>query len=382
MYDNAEALFGGPSQLLSLIELIYEAADDMSLWPLVLDRIAEAVHGEATVLFANYTGLASNIATHTRIDPAALASYAEYYGTRNVLISRGDEVFKDGEPRFSHQALSNRELEKTEYYDGYLLQHKIYYGLGIKVVLDGHAPALLSTLRSKSKGPFEEREGQIFATLLPHLQRAMKLHLKLSHLRSKTEGLEAALSAFDVSVFGLNRRGEVIFSNEPARRAVKANDGIALRSGGLATNDETQRDELRRLIERTVLNTMGPGYGGGGSMLLRRQSGQPPLRLTVMPFTPSSALNLGEVRALVFLSDGAARPLSRSAALRALYGLSPTECRLADLLASGREVAAAAEEIGITFETARFHLKSIFSKTKVNKQGKLIRLVLSLPGQA
>lgn len=382
MYDNPEALFGGRSQLLSLISLIYGAVEDVSLWPSVMNAIAEAVQGEATVLFTNYTGVeTSNIATHSRIDPTALISYAEYYGAKNVLISRGDQVFADGEPRFSHQSVPNCELEKTEYYDGYLIANNIYYGLGIKIALQEHAPALLSSLRPKWKGPFEEREGDIFSTLLPHLQRALRLHTQLSHLRSKTNGLEAALSAFDIAVFGLNCKADVIFLNQGARLLSDANDGIAVRRNRLMASHSGQHRELQSLIANTIAPAANHTRSPGGSMLLHRRSGRPELRLTIIPFRSSSLPDLDQVAALVFLSDSTTKTLSRAVTLRALYGLSPSESRLSDLMASGYELSAAAEQMGTTLTTARFHLKSIFSKTKVNKQAKLVRLILSLPGQ-
>jgi hypothetical protein len=43
MYENQEESFAETQGLLSLIELIYDAADDAALWPVVLGRIAESV---------------------------------------------------------------------------------------------------------------------------------------------------------------------------------------------------------------------------------------------------------------------------------------------------------------------------------------------------
>ena len=55
--------------------------------------------------------------------------------------------------------------------------------------------------------------------------------------------------------------------------------------------------------------------------------------------------------------------------------------RVADRLLDGLEVREIADRLGITFETCRFHLKRIFSKTSTRRQAELIRLMLSLPGQ-
>ena len=74
-------------------------------------------------------------------------------------------------------------------------------------------------------------------------------------------------------------------------------------------------------------------------------------------------------------------PPSRAALLSALYGLSPAECRLADLMVAETDLSRVAEFIGVTVNTARFMPKSIFRKTETNRQSQLVRLLMSLPGE-
>lgn len=83
--------------------------------------------------------------------------------------------------------------------------------------------------------------------------------------------------------------------------------------------------------------------------------------------------------ALIFISDPDALPASRAAILCNLHGLAPAECRLADLLLQGLELAATAERLHITDSTARFMLKSVFRKTETHRQSELIRFLLCLP---
>ena len=42
-------------------------------------------------------------------------------------------------------------------------------------------------------------------------------------------------------------------------------------------------------------------------------------------------------------------------------------------------VAEAAEELGVTTETARTYLKQVFSKTGTGRQAELVRLVVTAP---
>jgi DNA-binding CsgD family transcriptional regulator len=79
------------------------------------------------------------------------------------------------------------------------------------------------------------------------------------------------------------------------------------------------------------------------------------------------------------ISDPSSLPRRRTSLMQQLYGLTPAESRLADLLLEGIEVREAAEHLHITIGTARFHLKRVLAKTGSHRQTELLRLMLSLP---
>src|SRR5690606_10504774 len=67
------------------------------------------------------------------------------------------------------------------------------------------------------------------------------------------------------------------------------------------------------------------------------------------------------------------RPAAGSPALyRALYGFTPVECRLAAALLPGNSLRRAADEAGLSYETARWYLKSMFQKSGTSRQSELI----------
>ena len=63
--------------------------------------------------------------------------------------------------------------------------------------------------------------------------------------------------------------------------------------------------------------------------------------------------------------------------LRRLYRLTPAEAHLANALFQGKSFAQAAEARGISLNTAKYTLKSIFSKCEVSSRSELL-LLLSL----
>src|SRR5260370_40802603 len=107
-------------------------------------------------------------------------------------------------------------------------------------------------MRPKHNNPFEDREGTVLETLMPHLQRALMLHLKMSQLRLNAEGLEAGLDALGHAVFGLNREGRVVLSNREAEKIAASGDGLRLADSCLAATDPEEDNLLQAQLSEAV----------------------------------------------------------------------------------------------------------------------------------
>src|SRR5262245_30986886 len=69
--------------------------------------------------------------------------------------------------------------------------------------------------------------------------------------------------------------------------------------------------------------------------------------------------------------------------LRSHFDLTPAEARLALHLVAGETLRSAEAKLAITYETARTHLKNIFSKTGTCRQAELVVVLLTaVPGCA
>jgi DNA-binding CsgD family transcriptional regulator len=65
--------------------------------------------------------------------------------------------------------------------------------------------------------------------------------------------------------------------------------------------------------------------------------------------------------------------------LRSLFGLTPAECRLVALLADGHSLSEIMELVGVSRNTVKSQLASIYGKTGTSRQAQLVRLLLQLP---
>ena len=65
--------------------------------------------------------------------------------------------------------------------------------------------------------------------------------------------------------------------------------------------------------------------------------------------------------------------------IRSLYNLSPTESRIAAKLILNPHVDEVAQHMGITYNTARTHLKRIYAKTNINRLSSLVHMIITGP---
>jgi DNA-binding CsgD family transcriptional regulator len=85
----------------------------------------------------------------------------------------------------------------------------------------------------------------------------------------------------------------------------------------------------------------------------------------------------GQPAALVYIRDASSKSLASEVVTKQLFNLTKAETALAMELANGLSLEEAAEVLNIRRNTARAHLRSIFSKTGVRRQTELVRILLN-----
>ena len=83
---------------------------------------------------------------------------------------------------------------------------------------------------------------------------------------------------------------------------------------------------------------------------------------------------------LVMILDAALPVETTEAELRQLYGFTATETQVANLLMEGLGLEDCCAQLGIRRTTVRMHLRNIFAKTGVRRQGELVSLLLKSIG--
>ncbi|MEN8160987.1 MAG: helix-turn-helix transcriptional regulator [Myxococcota bacterium] len=161
--------------------------------------------------------------------------------------------------------------------------------------------------------------------------------------------------ARDFRLLGVNRMGEAL---------LRDGDGLTAVQRSVLASTPSATFELRRGIERTAQ--------GERRRLQVPRRGRTPLSVAVEPYPGE----IGSGAAVVFASDPERRRESGLDSLARRYGFTPTECEVAEQLASGAGLGMIAESLGITLNTVRGHLKHLYSKAGVHRQAELVAKLL------
>jgi DNA-binding CsgD family transcriptional regulator len=184
-----------------------------------------------------------------------------------------------------------------------------------------------------------------------------------------------ALDLLNIGFIVTDAAGCLLFANGTAERILQAHDGVEL------TAD-------RKLsfwagcnspgIEESIL-TVKSGRKQI-ALALQRPSGKRPLTLIVRSARGAELSDYPEPATTVMFILDPESPAGSELGLQQLYELTSAETRLANLLMEGKTLEECCALLGIRRSTAKMHLRNVFAKTGVQRQGELVALLFNSTG--
>lgn len=184
--------------------------------------------------------------------------------------------------------------------------------------------------------------------------------------RSGRELAVAALNRMPFAALALDRAFRPVFSNRAGAQLLSAATVLRLDGGGICrAGNPGETAALHQAVLATEADGEARVLGLNGSDERRYSA------------LVEAAGGGDGAAALVFVREIDSCSLPTPEALGDLFGLNPSEARLAHALASGLDLREAAEVQGITLSTARTYLKRLFQKTATNRQAELVRMLVN-----
>lgn len=366
------------ADLLAAVDLLYQAASEDAAWPAAIAAVRRPLG--ATIGVAIWVDQADSGGFWFRQhggDPAAADLYLRELAPLDPwILAIQHPHYREGDIAIGDELIDPASLRRTRFAADLLARVDAFQILTGHAVRQGTRQAFLGLLRPERVPGFGTEERRLYALLLPHFRRALWLQQRLALVGAQ----EAALDRLAFGLFLVDGQGRVLFANRVAQAALERRDGLAERAGRLVAADAMVSAALERLVREVASPDPRRPASAGGVLALPRPSGRLPWRVIASPLPVDFAAGLpagSRARVLLVVSDPDRVPAPPLDQLRVLLGLTPQEARLALLLAEGSELKEAAERLGVTYETARTHLRAALAKAGVRRQGQLVAQVVA-----
>ncbi|OEY66331.1 helix-turn-helix transcriptional regulator [Marinobacter sp. X15-166B] len=274
--------------------------------------------------------------------------------------------------------LSASEWEASDYYQEYCLQQDVYHVMGADISTESEGTFRFRITRSKRAPAFDSNDKALCTLLLPHIRHALQVH----NLIGRSESLGAiyadAINRLSVATILLTETGTVQKLNDYARQLLEHADGLKLVGDRLEASYPSDNKELQKRIKEAFEARARGEALSGEALSVTRPSGEVNLGIVLEAIPDAGWIDdKDQPTLLLYVRDAVNKSTVSSAAAKQLFDFTPAETALALELANGLSLEDAAESLGIMRNTARAHLRAIFSKTGVRRQAELVRVMLN-----
>ncbi len=276
---------------------------------------------------------------------------------------------------WDYRVLDEHEMTRNPFYAEFLPPLGLRYCIGAVLKRTRRSLVAMSVQRTPKQGHADKREIEIMGRLVPHLQRAHDLAVRLKTENDRPAQLESTLEWLADGIALLRADGTIIYANNMLRLFAQRGDGIRIANRALEFTEPVARrcyaaalSAMKHLGDPNsdARPTDFPSYRSGGT---------PSYIVSVRPLGRGNARTTHHPEAAVMLliHDPLWRNTATSEILKDLFSLTNAEAHLAQALCTGVTTAAYAAERGVSLNTVYSHLKRIREKTGCKSVPDLIR---------
>lgn len=366
---------GAADDLLVAVEAIYDACLDESAWCTALEKMIGVSRSQAATFWV-LDGSAEPhlpIFRYINFDAQFIATYLDHMAANDPTVQYlvghpGQGVVHDG------LVITEREKVLHPYYDWHQRHSDTHFRLLNQVEVAPQVHAGVALHRARSSGRYEQEDLDRFDVLHRHIRRALTMSFRVGTLGTMKRCSEELLDRNPAAIVLLDTRRNIVYANRGAQALCASRDGVAL-AAGITLARRRDNDRLQALIGAASTPGITPT---DGAMQVSRPSGKRPYSIVVSRVSGAGyALTARRPAVCIVINDPEKKLRSAPGLLRAAFALTVAEARLAAEMVSGASLRTAAENLEITYGTARARLAEIFRKTETHRQAELVKLLLT-----
>lgn len=370
-----------PLKVLRALPDIYDAALKPELWEIALDNLVEILQTRSAIIMAydladRPFNMQAWSSLYTLDD---VREYTEKYSQYEQEIS---DYLHNCPPRFLGKDIDIWPGIENEQDRADLKYLRERFGVvargGAQLNTHGAWKDFITVQLGRKWDDVPAEFWKMLELTVPHLSKAVEIGRTFSVLRLRYQAILAALDKVGIGMCIATGAGAIAVSNEEAQRILSCRDGLSFsRDGHLAARNDDLTARLKAAIHTTAQTAKGSGIDDEISITCPRSSGKTPFLIVVSPLRDSNAeLEPHFSGSLICIIDPDETAEFSIDGLSRIFGLSTAEAGVCEALVHGGTVKIIADQRGVSPETVRSQVRSIYSKTNVTNRTGLIRLAL------
>jgi DNA-binding CsgD family transcriptional regulator len=331
-----------------------------AVMPALLKSVHQLVRADSAGFFwVDARGEMSNLYADRMLPPELMRRYFErYYASpEHGFSKRLKERVAGGE--FVFEGLANTEFEATRYYQEILSPLDAFRPLHAIVHDRGRILGQLSLYRGRRGPRFTAAERDVIGQAAQHIR-----HCFASNQKPRADNNDAFRDSGEEALVIASTEGEIATASYRAYALLAHASGEPINRDTMAgAVDRASRDLLKRLAVR--LQRRDGQSDSPGSLIVENTWGRYRLRAYLLSQFEMGVLIQRQEHLLVRVAD-------------AMLGLalSPQQEQVALLLAQGKTNGEIAKTMGVTLNTAAYHLRQLFTKLDAHDRAEAIANIL------
>lgn len=364
----------------TLLDPLYDSATQPEAWEVFLQKASEVLRADKAAIMIHAPGnewtaicVDIGVSEETRRATEEMMKFSPWMVEIQKFVDTG---WHSGSPE---DVLPMEAFRRSKFYNEFFRKHNIEWAAAANVFGPGGSMAGFVATRPNTRPPFSADDKELLRQLVPHLGRVFKVHRVVTSLRERNAAAQHALDLIGAACITLDGRGLVLSSNRRAEALLADGGTLRVRDRRMMAALSVEQKALDACVFPACACGAGKSVDPGPSAVVLHSGKGSPVYVSVLPYHSNWALLETRPSALVFITTPEEQGRGEHRLWQAMFELSPAECRVAELMKRGVEVAEISETIKIKVDTVRYYQKSIYRKTGVRGQSQLMRLLTRLP---
>jgi DNA-binding CsgD family transcriptional regulator len=358
-----------------LSQVIYEGVLENPPWKTLLKTLESYMQVPSATLVLRRPRLFDSglmVYLYSELDKGALEDFSD----RAYLDSPFAEL-PEGKVFTLNDRAMRSELESLDFYE-FLNSYNVSDLIGFDVYDKASDIRLrLRLVRIGDAPAFSQQDRARLETIVPQMNNALKLYSAYTHNSFIEEFYEELLSSMGIASVILNDKLQVHSANKQAKQILTTKDGVFLRNNSFRCSHNADQQKLQDACRELLASPPDDEQSQRTSSIsIDRLNSESKWDVHIR-IVEKRSVNFGEGGPqLVLLLQKPVRDNAPSQSrLIEMFGLTAAEAKLIPHLLEGLTLTATATALGVSRNTARSQLSSIFTKTGVNRQNQLVKLV-------